>query len=224
MQTTEQATDPRSNLIAAVADLDEDAALAIVRGRIQRAEDPFAIVDDCREGLRQVGERYERREYFIAGLIMAGEIFQEVMQLLEPDLSGEHPGPRLGVILLGTVAGDIHNIGKNIISLLLTSYGFNVYDLGVDVPAEEFLRKAREIQPDAIGLSGLITSSFESMKDTITLLRGPKAEGIAKIPIVIGGGSVDAQVCQFTGADRWANDAMLGVRIFKELLEAKAAS
>lgn len=214
--------DTRAALITAVADLNEDVVMELVRARISNNDNPFSIVEDCRAGMQLVGERYERREYYLSGLIMAGEIFQDVMELLGPIITEQYKAHELGVILLGTVSGDIHNIGKNILSMLLTSYGFTIYDLGVDIPAEEFLQQANTIHPNVIGLSGLLTSSFESMKETIELIRS-KGEGpVAKTPIVIGGGTVDAQVCKYVGADYWANDAMVGVRLCKKLTEEEA--
>jgi 5-methyltetrahydrofolate--homocysteine methyltransferase len=209
----------RAALIAHVADLNEEEALAIVRERLEHEENPFSVVEDCREGLRIVGERYEKREYYLAGLIMAGEIFQEIMDLIGPIIAEKIKGSSLGTILVGTVAGDIHNIGKNILVMLLTSYGFTVHDLGVDVPPEEFLGQAIKVKPDIIALSGLLTSSYESMKETIQLLKGHENPSIASIPVVVGGGTMDQQVSQYVGAEYWANDAMVGVRLFTELLD-----
>lgn len=213
--------DIHSDLIYRVADLDEDAALEIVKTRISKGDNPFSIVEDCREGLRIVGERYEKRDYFLSGLIMAGEIFKDIMELLAPIITVNYQGTELGLILIGTVAGDIHDIGKNIFTMLLSSYGFTVVDLGIDVPAEAFLERANEVHPDIIGLSGLLTSSFESMKETIGLIRGQGAGAVAQTPIVIGGSTIDHQVCRYVGADNWANDAMMGVRLFKKMLEEK---
>ncbi|NMC34166.1 MAG: cobalamin-binding protein, partial [Veillonellaceae bacterium] len=189
MSESPQHQDIRSTFIAHVANLDEEAALSLLKERIEQGEDPFNVVEDCREGMRMVGQRYEQREYFLSGLIMAGEIFKEVMQVLSPIISQQTQGTVIGTVLLGTVAGDIHNIGKNILSMLLSSYGFTVHDLGVDVPPEVFVEKANEIKPDIVALSGLLTSSFESMKETIDLLHA-KGEGlVAKTPIIIGGGT-----------------------------------
>ncbi|NLG97298.1 MAG: cobalamin-binding protein [Chloroflexi bacterium] len=210
---------PRDNLTYHLAELNEEEVLNIVRERIAREENPFSIVEECQEGLRIVGERYEKREYFLSGLIMAGEIFQEVMHLLRPIITEQIQGNELGTILLGTVAGDIHNIGKNVLSMLLTSYGFTVHDLGVDVTAEEFLRAAKETKPDIIALSGLLTSSFDSMKKTVQIIRASDDPTVANIPVVIGGSTVDQEVCLYVSANYWANDAMVGVRLFKELLE-----
>jgi len=159
--------DKRAKLVKLVADLNETEALALVETRIHAGEDPLAVVEDCQEGLRQVGERYEQRVYYLSGLIMAGEIFREALELLRPIIESRFSGNDTGTILLGTVRGDIHDIGKNNISMLLSSYGFTVHDLGVDVAPIEFLLEAIRVKPDIIGLSGLLTSSFEAMRETI---------------------------------------------------------
>lgn len=208
----------RLELIRKITDLNEVEVLELVQARLNEGGDPFSIVEDCQEGVRQVGVRYERREYYLAGLIMAGEIFREVMELLAPIIEIKFTGNETGTILLGTVEGDIHDIGKNNLSLLLTSYGFTVYDLGVDVPAQEFLNKAKEFRPDIVGLSGLITSSFDSMRETVRLLRGSDDPQVAAIPIILGGNQLNEQVCQYVGADAWVTDAMTGVRMCQSML------
>ena len=214
--------EPPAILVANVADLNEDVALSLVKERIARGDDPLTITKECQEGLRIVGERYERREYFLSGLIMAGEIFRQVMELLGPIIEDRISGEESGLILLGTVQGDIHDIGKNNFSLLLTSYGFTVHDLGVDVPPVEFLHQATALRPDLIGLSGLLTSAYDSMKETIDLLRTVGEQAVASTPIIIGGNQLNEQVCQYTRADYWVNDAMEGVRICQEIIAAKS--
>ena len=217
MNQSPSLSDLRAGLIRCVADLQEDEALAIVRARLASNDDPLQIVEDCQEGLRQVGERYERREYYLSGLIMAGEIFRQVMELLAPLIQQRFSGHESGVILLGTVAGDIHDIGKNSLSLLLTSYGFTVHDLGVDVPAADFLAAATVHRPDIIGLSGLLTSSYDAMRDTIQLIRTVGDPAVAALPIIAGGNQINQQVCDYIGADAWVNDAMAGVRLCQRL-------
>lgn len=213
--------DARAELVRLVADLQEQEALHLVRRRLESNDDPLNIVDDCQQGMRQVGERYERREYYLSGLIMAGEIFREVMELLAPVIEVRFTGHASGVILLGTVEGDIHDIGKNNLSLLLSSYGFTVHDLGVDVPAAQFLSSALKIRPDIVGLSGLLTSSYDSMRETVRLLRHSPDLPISKTPIVIGGNQLNEQVCQYVGADGWVTDAMTGVRLCQKLLAGR---
>ncbi len=205
-------------LVHLLADLEEEAVLKIVRQRIDVGDDLMQILEECNEGMQLVGQRYEQGEYYIAGLIMSGEIFREVVELVQPLLVMKAEKKSSGRILVGTVSGDIHDIGKNMVGMLLTCYGFTVIDLGVDVPPAEFADKAAEIKPDIVGLSGLITASFEMMKETISVLRVEAAKNKLSFPILIGGGMIDDQVCQYVGADYWLKDAMAGVRLCQSLL------
>jgi len=207
-----------NNLSRLVADLEEDAVLKIVRERIDRGDDLIQIIEECNEGMREVGLRYERDEYFIAGLIMSGEIFRQVVEMVKPLLIEQLSGELSGNIIVATVSGDIHDLGKNMFGLLLSCHGFDVIDLGVDVSPEELARKVIEIKPDIVGLSGLITASFETMKETIALLREEFIKHDFEIPIIIGGGFVNNQVHQYVGSDYWVPDAMAGVRLCEELI------
>jgi methanogenic corrinoid protein MtbC1 len=211
---------PNSNsqLAQLIADLEEDIVLEQVKQRLEAGDDPLQIIDECNEGMREVGQRYEKGEYFVAGLIMSGEIFREVVELVQPLLEQQSERSASGRVLVGTVSGDIHDIGKNMFGMLLSCYGFDVVDLGVDVLPDIFAAKAVEIRPDIVGLSGLITASFESMKDTVTALRAQAEANKLSFPIIIGGGMIDDQVCQYVGADYWMPDAMAGVRLCEELL------
>ncbi len=205
-------------LIRHVAELNEQEVLALVQECLSNGDDPLSIVEDCQEGMRRVGERYEQRQYFLSGLIMAGEIFREVMELIQPVIKEKVRGNGSGRILLGTVQGDIHDIGKNIQGMLLSCYGFTVYDLGVDVPPDSFVTQATKVKPDIVGLSGLLTSSYDAMRDTITLFRHNPDHTLVSIPTIIGGGSINDQVCQYVGADYWIVNAMDGVRLCQRLL------
>jgi dimethylamine corrinoid protein len=205
-------------LIHHVAELNEQEVLALVQQCLSNGDDPLSIVEDCQEGVRRVGERYEQRQYFLSGLIMAGEIFREVMELIQPVIKEKVRGNGSGRILLGTVQGDIHDIGKNIQGMLLSCYGFTVYDLGVDVPPDAFVTQATKARPDIIGLSGLLTSSYDAMRDTITLFRHNPDHTLEGIPIIVGGGSINDQVCQYVGANYWIVNAMDGVRLCQRLL------
>jgi methylmalonyl-CoA mutase cobalamin-binding domain/chain len=206
------------SLTQMVADLEEDAALALVHQRIENGEDPLTIINEANEGMLEVGLRYERGEYFVAGLIMSGEIFREVVDLVQPVLEKQENQVSHGRVMVGTVHGDIHDLGKNMFGLLLSCHGFEVIDLGVDVHPEVFAEKAIEIKPDVIGLSGLITASFDMMKDTIRTLRKQSEKHNLSFPVIIGGGSVDAKVKEYVGADFWMPDAMAGVRFCEKLL------
>jgi methanogenic corrinoid protein MtbC1 len=210
--------DASASLIAAISELQEEQALAMVRRRIERGDDPLLMIEDCREGMRQVGAHYERSEYFLAGLIMAGEIFREVMELLQPVVAPKAPGRASGRVLLGTVEGDIHDLGKNIVNMLLGCRSFAVYDLGVNVPPAAFADQVDELQPDIVGLSGLLTSSYDAMRETVVLLR---SRGL-RAPIIIGGGQISDEVCRYVGADYWATDAVAGVEICQRLMSGEA--
>jgi methanogenic corrinoid protein MtbC1 len=206
--------DPNAALIAAVTDLEEEKALALVRHRLDTGDDPLLIIKDCQEGLRQVGLLYERQEYYLAGLIMAGEIFREAVELVQPVVERQVSGQASGRILLGTVEGDIHDLGKNIVSVLLGCHRFAVQDLGVDVPPTAFSEQAAHFMPHVVGLSGLVVSAYEAMRETVVLLRAQGYGG----PIVIGGGQLNDKVCQYVGADHWTTDAVAGVELCSRLV------
>ena len=140
-------SDINATLIAAIADLQEETALELVRQRLDTGDNSLLIIEDCQEGMRQVGERYERNEYYLAGLIMADEIFSQVMELLQPIVELQVSGQASGRILLGTVESDIHDLGKNIVNMLLSCHNFVVHDLGVDVAPTTFAKKAAQVQP-----------------------------------------------------------------------------
>jgi methanogenic corrinoid protein MtbC1 len=208
--------DEAVDLATGLADLREEAVLDIVRQRIAYGDDPLRIIEDCQKGMRLVGERYEQRLYYLSGLIMAGEILREVTELVQPILEDRLSGHTSGRVLLGTVQGDIHDLGKNIVHMLLRCYGFEVHDLGVDVPPAEFVAQARAVQPSIVGLSGLLTNSYQAMRETVAQLRAAVEPGSPQVPIIIGG-RIDEQVCHYVGADYWTTDAMEGVRLCQRL-------
>jgi methanogenic corrinoid protein MtbC1 len=211
-------TEAQQIFIQQLSDLEENEVLATAYERLAQNEDPLAIIEDAQEGMRRVGVRYEQGEYYLAALIMAAEIFSEIMELVQPVVETQISSSGSGIVLLGTVQGDIHDIGKNIISILSSCYGFVIHDLGVDVSPEVFVAQAEALKPDLIGLSGLITASFEAMAQTITLLRASEAQTGRRTPIIIGGSQLDGQVCNYVGADYWVRSAMDGVLLFQRLL------
>ena len=216
-------TDEAKNLISYVADLREEDSIKLVKERLAAGEDPLKIVYDCQEGMRLVGERYSEGEYFIAGLIMAGEILRQVMELISPALKNSSQANKAsGTVVLGTVKEDIHDLGKNIVKMLLSCHGFTVYDLGVDVPPDRFVEESAKLQPDIIGLSGLITASYDSMKQTIEILREETEKWPKKRYILIGGSQIDEQVSHLVGTDYWVNEADAGVLLCKKLLTGEA--
>jgi len=217
MSQPEQPSETALSLGQALADLQEDEALEIVRQRMAHGDDPMEIIDDCQAGMREVGERYAQQRYFLSALIMAGEILRQIMDIVLPAVEEKLSGQSSGRVMVGTVQGDIHDLGKNMLLMLLRSYGFAVLDLGIDVAPETFVAEARTFKPQVIGLSGLITAAYASMRETVSALRAMMAEDGIQIPVVIGG-QVDEQVCRYAGADYWSTDAMEGVRLCQQIV------
>lgn len=206
-------------LTASLADLEEQQTLALVQQALNEGTSPLAVIQACERGMREVGERYECHDYYLSGLIMAGEIFREVMVLTQPSLEDELAGTATGTVLLGTVRGDIHNIGKNVVRVALRSFGFTVEDLGVDVAPEVFVERLEATRPDIVGLSGLVSAAFHSMRDTVAQVRNQAERDGRHIPVIIGGGIMDEEVCRYVGADFWTTDALEGVRICQRLTQ-----
>lgn len=208
----------RQALIEGITELDENGVLAAVRASLGAGEDPAAVIAAGEEGMRRVGERYEQGEYYLSGLIMAGEIFRQMLEIARPALEASLSGEGSGRILIGTVQGDIHDIGKTIFQIALRSFGFTVEDLGVDVPPRMFAEAAAKWRPDIVGLSGLLSSTYEIMRETVELLRAAATPDSAPVPIIIGGGLINEQVRRFVGADYWSRDAIAGVRLCQQIL------
>ena len=211
-------TDNQAELSTLMAELQEEAILDLVQQHIADGVDPLTIIDLCHKGMIKVGEYYEQGRYFIAGLIMAGEIMRQVGQLVFPLLVSRVTNGDIGSIVLGTVEGDIHFIGKDIFKELVRVYGFTVHDLGVDVPPSKFLAAIHEFKPDIVGLSCLITAAYKSMQETIVLLKENTPQELAPRAYLIGG-RVSEFLCNELGADYWANDAMKGVRLCEQIME-----
>lgn len=205
-----------TSLARAIADLDEDRTMQAVRRLLERGRSPLYIVEQCRRGLAEVGERYARGEYFLSDLVMSAELFREVMAFVWPGRAAEPSTDTAGAhIVVGTVHGDIHDIGKNIVVSLLRSYGFRVRDLGTDVPPGEFVRQVRPGQVRIVGMSGLVTAAFDSMKATVDMLR---QEGIRDRLFVMIGGLVDDRVARYVGADAWVRDAAQAIPLCSRVL------
>ncbi len=186
-----------------------DAVLDTVRSRLQVGEDPLRILDDCRSGMAAVGERFQKGDFFLAELILSAEIFKEVAALIEPQISRQRPADIKGRVLIGTLRGDIHDLGKNIVVTLLRAQGFEVHDLGVDVPPSVVVKKVEEFRPHFVGFSALITTAFSSMKEAVALLREAGLRDGVKV--MVGGGVTTPAVRDYVGADFQTTDAMEGV-------------
>lgn len=201
------------DLVNALADLKEKEALGIVQDRLNAGEDPLRILDDARRGVEIVGKRFSDEEYFIPDLVYSGEILKQITDMVKPKLTKAAEVKRLGKVVVGTVAGDIHDIGKDIVVFMLDVSGFEVFDLGIDVPVQKFVDKIKETRSGVVGLSGFLTLAFQSMKDTVEAIK--KAGLRNEVKIMIGGGQIDEQVRSFTGADAYGKDAMEAVKLAK---------
>ena len=197
----------------AIAELRKDDALRLTQERLDNDEDPQAILEEGRQGMEIIGKRFADGEYFLPELIYSGEIFSQISELVKPKLKEGMTSKKLGKVIIGTVAGDIHDIGKDIVVFMLDVSGFEVYDLGIDVSAENFIEKIKETEAPIVGLSGFLTLAFESMKDTIDLI---VKEGLRdKVKIMIGGGQIDESIRKYSGADAYGKDAMTAVALAK---------
>jgi 5-methyltetrahydrofolate--homocysteine methyltransferase len=204
------------DLVKAIADLEEEEALKITKERLGSGEEPPKILEDSRKAMEIVGERFANNEYFLPDLVYSGEILKEIGEIVKPKLTGAVKTNRRGRFVIGTVAGDIHDIGKDIVAFMLDVNGFEVYDLGVDVPPVRFVEKIEEVKPEIVGLSGFLTLAFDSMKETVEAI---KAAGLRdKVKIMIGGGQIDDEVRKYAGADAYRPDAVAGVLLAKEWL------
>ena len=199
------------DLVSALADLKEKEALKIVEDRLGGGEDPLKILDEARRAVEIVGKRFADGEYFIPDLVYSGEILKRITDIIKPKLAKASEVKRRGKIVIGTVAGDIHDIGKDIVVFMLDVSGFEVFDLGIDVPSQKFVDTIKETGSKVVGLSGFLTLAFQSMKDTVEAIR--KAGLRNEVKIMIGGGQIDDQVRSFTGADAYGKDAMAAVEL-----------
>jgi methanogenic corrinoid protein MtbC1 len=201
------------NLGKLLSDLKEPEALQFVEKALAQGVDPAALLEEARQGMGIVGQRFASEEYFIPDLIFSGEILKGIVKMLEPHLKKGKEQKRLGKVIIGTVAGDIHDIGKDLVVFMLDVSGFEVLNLGIDVPAQKFVDAIKESGSKIIGLSGFLTLAFESMKDTVEAIK--KAGLRNDVKIMIGGGQIDEQVRGYTGADAYGRDAMAAVQLAK---------
>jgi methanogenic corrinoid protein MtbC1 len=206
------------DLVNLLADLKEQEALKVVKERLAKGEDALKILDDARAGMEIVGKRFAASQYFIPDLVYSGEILKAVSELVKPKLAKAAGTKKLGKIVFGTVAGDIHDIGKDIVVFMLDVNGFEVFDLGVDVPVQKFVDKIKETGAPVVGLSGFLTLAFDSMKQTIEAISGAGLRD--KVKIMIGGGQMSEEVRKYTGADAYGKDAMAGVTLAQKWIKA----
>ena len=203
-------------LIEAMAEMKEQEALEIARDLISRGEDPLKILNACSEAMETVGQRFETGEYFLPQLILAGEMLRQISQMLKPvlkDKTASFTSQSLGKVLIGTVKGDIHDIGKDIVTFMLQVNGFDVLDLGIDVPPSKFVDAIKDFRPQVVGMSCLLTLAFDSMKETVEAIENAGLR--EKVKIMVGGGQVSEMVRDYANADAYGEDAVSAVRLVK---------
>lgn len=201
-----------------IVHLEYENVKKLVNSALEKGIKPLDVLEALRRGLEKVGEKFEKQEYFLSELIMAGEIMKDLLNILKPYLLSENPKAK-GKIVLGTILGDLHDIGKDIIKTLLISSGFEVYDLGIDVPPEQFVEKAKEVDADIIGISALLSTTVPTTAEVIKYLE--KAKLRKKVKVIIGGAAVRKEHIKKYGVDAAVNDAMEGLNIIKAWMETK---
>lgn len=207
------------NLVSLLADLKDKEVLELVRQKLDAGEDPLKILEDSRKGMEIVGQRFAADEYFLPELVFSGDLLTKVTELVKPHLKQAVATKKLGKVVIGTVSGDIHDIGLNIVDFMLDVSGFEVFNLGVDVPIEAFVNKVKETGAPILGLSGFLTPAFDAMKETVEAI---EAAGIRdKVKIMIGGGQLDEGIRKYAKADAYGKDAMAAVALAKGWIGAK---
>lgn len=202
-----------TDLAKYIRELDQDQVLKAVDEHLGDGVNPMAVVGALQKGMAEVGEAFAKGEVFLSELIMCGEIMKQVMEKLEPLLVGENPEYK-GTVVIGTVKGDIHDLGKNIVIMLLKGAGYNVIDLGVDVPEQKFIEALKESKAPLVGMSVMLTACQDAMKETIKAI---KDAGLHDVKVLIGGNYVDEKVKEYCGADYFGTSADVAVKVADEV-------
>lgn len=205
------------DLTDVMVDMKEDELLTLTKKYLSEGKDPVEIFRAYQSAMEEIGKRFEQNLYFVPELILSGEMMNAGAELIKPYMKENVDGignAKIGKMLLATIEGDIHDIGKNIYAMMMELNGFEVMDMGVDVPVAAIIEKAKEFEPDIIGVSGLLTLVFDPMKNLVDQL---KQAGLRdKFKIIVGGAQLDQQICDHIGADAFATDAVFGVNKCKE--------
>lgn len=210
-------TPDEQQLVQWLADMNEDDALTMARRMLlDEHVNPMRVLELCRAAMDIVGQRFEEGEYFLPELVLAGEMLDAIGKMAKPLIQQGDSGAsrKLGRVLIGTVHGDLHDIGKNIVSFMLDINGFEVKDIGIDVPVQTFIDEIERFQPDVVGLSGFLTLAFDSMKETIAAF---EQSGMRhRFKVMVGGGQIDETVRAYTGADAYGINAVEAVNLCRQ--------
>ena len=201
-----------------IVELNENNVNELVKKRLENNEDPLKIMDDVKKAMKTIGDKFSNKEYFLPELIMSGEILRQIFEALGPKLKdAQSTEKKKGKVLLGTVAGDIHDIGKDVVKFMLDVNGFDVLDLGVDVPHEKFIESLKEFKPKVLALSGFLTLAFDSMKEIIQKINESGLRDTVKI--MIGGGTLDERIVEYVDADAYGESAVEAVNLATKWME-----
>jgi trimethylamine corrinoid protein len=205
-----------NRLVEAITEMREEDAVRLAQEALTTGTPPVEVLDHCREAMSIVGRRFEEGDAFVPELILAGEILRQISDVVRPHLTQPADVRKIGKVVIGTVEGDVHDLGKDIVAFMLDVHGFEVKDLGVDVPVTTFVEAVREFEPQVVGLSGFLTLAYDPMKKTVKAVRDAGFTG----KVMIGGGQIDEQIRQYTGADAYGKDAMAAVALARNWVGA----
>ena len=205
-------------LMDAIVNIREEEAIETAQALIDNGEDAIQILDKATLAIEEVGKRFETGNYFLPELLMSGEILKKISDIIKPNIQREVVAVKKGKALIGTVEGDIHDIGKNIVTFLLDINGYEVRDIGIDIPPAKFVEEIKDFKPQVVGLSGLLTLAYDAMKATVDAI---EATGLRdSVKVMIGGGQMSDKICDYVGADAYGKDAMHGVNLVKQWIGA----
>lgn len=205
-------------LFDAMVNMRESEALEVTRVLTESGIDPLNILDTCTKAMEMVGTRFEQGKYFLPELMLAGEMLKQISERVKPYIKGAVVTEKKGRVLMGTVEGDIHDIGKDMVVFLLDVNGYEVMDIGIDASPEAFVNGIKDFRPQVVGMSGLLTLAYDSMKNTVEAI---KEAGLREqVRIMVGGGQVTEKVRDYSGADAFGKDALDGVLLMKKWVGA----
>jgi len=199
-------------LIDAITEMREADALQITEDLLDGGTSPLDILEACRNAMEVIGDRFEAGDCFVPELILAGEMLNEISEVIKPRLEEAMASEKVARVVIGTVEGDIHDIAKDIVAFMLDINGFEVTDLGVDVPPQKFVDAVKETNASIVGLSGFLTLAYDPMKDTVAALKNAGLD----VKIMVGGGQIDEHIREYTGADAYGRDAMAAVALARQ--------